>query len=80
MSVEQMRDAIAGVYSGDDWKRRVSRMPEDQVMAIYFRFQAKDYINNPPHKQLKKYISPSLYIPHEEPVQLTIDDLLAGRC
>ena len=38
MSVEEMRVAIAKVYSGKAWKERVRKMPDYQVTAIYFSF------------------------------------------
>lgn len=37
MSVEQMRGEIALAYAGDKWKTRVSRMSENQVIAVYHR-------------------------------------------
>ena len=45
MSVEQMRDAIADVYTGWAWKDKVARMPDDQVMAIYFKFQSSGILD-----------------------------------
>lgn len=38
MNVEQMREAILGVYKGDAWKRKVRRMPDGQVIAIHLKF------------------------------------------
>lgn len=38
MTVEEMRVAIAKVYKGDGWKRKVHNMPDYQVTAIYFSF------------------------------------------
>lgn len=35
MTVDQMRCALADVYSGPRWKLRCQRMPEKQVVAIY---------------------------------------------
>lgn len=45
MTVEQMREAIAGVYKGWKWKDKVANMPEDQVMAIYFKFQSSGVLD-----------------------------------
>lgn len=39
MSISQMREAIAKVYEGIRWKARVSKMAENQVIAIYRSFQ-----------------------------------------
>ena len=36
MTIYQMRAAIASVYSGEKWKKRVHNMPEDQIIAIYY--------------------------------------------
>lgn len=38
MSAEEMRIAIAKVYSGRRWKEKVHNMSDEQVMAIYFSF------------------------------------------
>ena len=38
MSVDQMRAAIAEVYPGGKWKRKVEKMHDDQVIAVYYKF------------------------------------------
>lgn len=48
MTVEEMRNAIAGVYPGLTWKQKVAAMHDDQVTAIYLDFQAKDKFNKKP--------------------------------
>jgi hypothetical protein len=40
-SINIMRQEIAKLYSGPKWKRRVAKMPDDQVTAIYFREQKR---------------------------------------
>lgn len=35
MSVEQMREAILKTYRGDQWKWRVKKMSDNQVLAVY---------------------------------------------
>lgn len=37
MEVHEMRKAIMDDYSSDKWKQLVKAMPDNQVMAIYFR-------------------------------------------
>lgn len=37
MTVEQMRAAISDAYSSADWRARVSRMKDSQVIATYHR-------------------------------------------
>ena len=38
MYVEQMRKALEDVYPVDRWLHKVSRMSDEQVMAVYYRF------------------------------------------
>lgn len=38
MSVEQMRHAISKVYIGAKWQNAVSRMSDNQVIAVYHKF------------------------------------------
>ena len=38
MTVREMRYYISKVYPGKGWKDKVAKMPEDQVMAVYFSF------------------------------------------
>ena len=42
MTVEQMREAVRRVYSGEKWDTKVSRMSESQVVAVYWRFKANN--------------------------------------
>lgn len=37
MSVEQMRMAISKVYPGGKWSKKVSKMSDKQVIAVYSR-------------------------------------------
>lgn len=38
MTNDQMREKVAAAYDGDKWKQKVRRMPDDQIVAIYYRF------------------------------------------
>lgn len=38
MSIEQMRSKVKEAYQGDKWKQKVSKMSDNQVLAIYRRF------------------------------------------
>ena len=38
MSVDQMREAITKVYPAERWQKKVAKMDDVQVMAIYFKF------------------------------------------
>ena len=37
MTMEQMRAAVAALYTGPKWKEKVARMPDGQILAIYSR-------------------------------------------
>lgn len=39
MTVDQMRKAIIKVYPNDTWRRKVNRMYDNQVIAIYHSFK-----------------------------------------
>lgn len=38
MTNDQMREKVEAAYDGDKWKQKVRRMPDDQIVAIYYRF------------------------------------------
>ena len=38
MQLYQMRERVSRVYSGPGWKRQVEKMPDDQVIALYYKF------------------------------------------
>jgi len=40
-NIEIMRQEVSALYNGARWRRRVRRMPDDQVMAIFFRERKK---------------------------------------
>ena len=35
--MEREREFVASLYPGPRWKRKVARMPDSQVLAIFFR-------------------------------------------
>lgn len=39
MNTHQKREALKSAYSGKSWSRKVDKMPEDQVDAIYIRLR-----------------------------------------
>ena len=41
-NVEAMRQYISDLYSGPRWKSKVQRMPDNQIIAIYFKAKAKE--------------------------------------
>lgn len=42
MGDEVKRSFVASLYSGKGWKRKVSKMSEAQVLAIYFKEKDKN--------------------------------------
>ena len=50
VSVDDMRYLIARVYPSDNWKKRVRRMSDNQVCAIYFSFLEKGKFEKKPVK------------------------------
>lgn len=42
MSDEAKRSFVASLYPGKGWKKKVSKMSDSQVLAIYFKEQNKD--------------------------------------
>ena len=68
MNVDQMRKEIAKVYPGEAWQRKVDLMLDDQVIAIFYKFERDgkflEYLRR--KAEAKK---------HYDGVQLSIDDL-----
>ena len=47
MSVDQMREVITKVYPAERWQKKVAKMSEEQVMAIYFKFVQSGKLDKP---------------------------------
>ena len=45
MTIQQMKDAIANVYKTSSWRKKVSNMYDDQVIAIYHNFYNRGILN-----------------------------------
>ena len=75
MTVQQMRDAIVSVYDTSSWKKKVSNMYDDQVIAVYYKFAEKGLLGkvvrreNPSKVQDGKNTEPKYY-------QISMDDIL----
>lgn len=39
--MNEMRRFVSEQYKTDSWKQKVKQMPENQVMALYYKFQGK---------------------------------------
>lgn len=69
MSINQMRAAIVEVYTSNKWRRKVEKMHDDQIIAVYYKFlrngkfeQRKPKIHNKnemrePHKEVPSFDS-----------------------
>lgn len=45
MTIQQMKDAIVTVYDTASWKKKVERMYDDQVIAIYHNFRERGILD-----------------------------------
>ena len=69
MKTEQMRHEISKVYKGAGWQKKVKKMNEDQVIAIYYKFLANGKLKAP---------SKAVIIA-DEYHQISFDDILNDR-
>lgn len=77
MSVEEMRREITTAHSGGGWKYRVSKMRDDQVIAIYYSFLERGKFNPKNKQQPKEKKTENCVKRSSEGVQLSFDDILA---
>lgn len=49
MTDAQKRLFVANMYSGKNWRRRVEKMPDDQVTAIYLKHLREGPLPEPEH-------------------------------
>lgn len=64
MTENQMREAIAAMYSGRKWKTKVARMDEQQVFAVYQDFLRRGKFDKKPNQ--RPSVRPSRKEKHEE--------------
>lgn len=62
MHVEAMRREVSNVYMNDTWRKRVKKMPDSQIIAIYKKFQVGGELEKSVKKDQKQHYE-----------QLTID-------
>lgn len=53
IEIEKKRSFVSDLYPGTRWRRRVRRMSDDQVIAIYLRETTKE-ASKPPDKPKEK--------------------------
>ena len=68
MKTGQMRHEISKVYKGAGWQKKVKKMNEDQVIAIYYKFLANG-----------KLKAPSKAVIIADEYQISFDDILNNR-
>lgn len=56
-----MREMIRDAYPGPAWKDRVSRMPDDQVIAVYYNFLRSGKFNPKPYADTKTKLPKTEY-------------------
>lgn len=62
MTIDTMRMAIASVYPGVRWKARAQSMPDNQVFAIYKKFQSDGKFDKKKKtKKVQKNEEPTYY-------------------
>ncbi len=52
MTINEMRERIAAVYSGHKWKVKVQRMDEGQVIAVFNDFLARGKFDRPANQKV----------------------------
>ena len=38
MQISYMKEALYLAYPGEGWKKKVDKMPDNQIRAVYYRF------------------------------------------
>lgn len=90
MSVAEMKEIILKVYTTESWKRKVEKMCDSQIIAIYHSFEKSGAIARLREKQqdafMKRWNKAAGKDDEkrpksrpEQPKQLTIDDYLKGE-
>ena len=46
LDISQLREIIGDAYDGDGWMKKVRFMPNDQVIAIFYRMKKKGQIKD----------------------------------
>ena len=53
MTIFEQRQAIARVYASPSWKKKVENMPDDQVVAVYLKFEGQGKLAKKPIQSFK---------------------------
>ena len=46
MNAVDMRDWVKSAYPGPNWKKKVDKMPDDQIIALYYSLVKQGKIKN----------------------------------
>ena len=68
---------ILGVYPGPTWERKVNRMSDNQILAVYYNFLESGKFENP--QKQKVYVKELQPEPEFVPQQLTFNDITDWR-
>ena len=78
--IEEMRKAVANAYPGEGWKKRVTYMHSNQIVAIYFSLASRGAFDDPDIVQTQIQMRKDDILPkaEEKPqdIQLSIFDIL----
>lgn len=77
MNLHEMRNFISKAYPGQEWKNRVKKMGEDQIIAVYYNLVNRE--NPLLQKAAKIGLSEVAVSKDDECVQLTMFDILKGE-
>ena len=77
MNLHEMRDFISKAYPGQEWKNRVKKMGENQIIAIYYSMI--NLQNSFAHKVTDIKLDKTAVDKDESYTQLTIFDILKGE-
>lgn len=70
MTINAMREAIRKVYDSESWSIKVDRMYDDQITAIYLKFEKEGKLKPQPD------IFPKQPFKKPKVTQLSFDDIL----
>jgi hypothetical protein len=73
MTIANMRDYVKEAYKGQAWKDKVDRMPDNQIIRLYYTFNERgvDSNNRKPPRPRK----PRREKPKDRCEQLSFDDI-----
>lgn len=77
MNLHEKRNFISKAYPGQEWKNRVKKMGEDQILAIYYSMVSRE--KHIAHREVYVGFDEASVGKDESYTQLTIFDILKGE-